>query len=458
MPAGRVWLVFSDPLTTRLFVETQLLRRLEERLGDRLLVVFLEARAKASRWFDVQSVDVVYYEDLFPVRVRLTERVVRRIDAWLEHHVGFWPLAIRFNYRHGFHVERMSHGHGNPFLDLDHADPLPRWRWIERALLRWYFSARRYVPRALVRRMTDECDAVVVASMQTPSVAPVLSAARRLRIPSIGYVASWDHAVGKGVISKHVDAYVVQNDVMLDDLVRLHGVDPGRVVVTGWPQSDLFHERHPPEDFAKLAGDFSLDPSRPIVLVMGNTPTNTPYEPFFFRRLIEWWEGTGANGRFSLLFRPHPRDNRWRERFAPVMDRPGVGVQPGGDELDLPSLAVMLQHGACVVSNAGTILLDALTNDRPAVCVLYDEGAPEGETWAAKNVLGVHYGELMQSTAFYRATTFDEVTEAIERALAEPGELSAERRRVAREVVGELDGRARQRVVEAIVSHVGRPA
>ena len=458
MPAGRVWLVFSDPLTTRLFVETQLLRRLAERLGDRLLVVFLEPRAAASRWADTGGVDAVYYEELFPARVRLNERVVRRIDASLERHFGFWPLAIRFNYRHGFHIERMTHGHGNPFLDLDHADPLPRWRWIERAMLRWYFSSRRYVPRALVRRMKDECDAVVVASMQTPSVAPVLSAARRLGIPSIGYVASWDHAVGKGVISKHVGAYVVQNDVMRDDLVRLHGVDPGRVVVTGWPQSDLFHERHAPEEFAELAREYSLDPERPVVLVMGNTPTNTPYEPYFFQRLIEWWEDTGANERFSLLFRPHPRDNRWQERFVPAFGKRGAAVQPGGDELDLPSLATMLQHGACVVSNAGTILLDALTNDRPAICVVYDEGAPPGETWAAKNVLGVHYRELMESTAFYRATSFDEVTEAVELALEHPGELSDERRRVAREVVGELDGQARDRVVEAIVSRAGGSA
>ena len=118
------------------------------------------------------------------------------------------------------------------------------------------------------------------------------------------------------------------------------------------------------------------------------------------------------------------------------------------------SLAVMLQYGACVVSNAGTILLDSLVNDRPAVCVLYDEGAPAGETWAAKNVLGVHYRELMSSTAFYRASSFDEVTAAIERALDQPDELSAERRRVACEVVGELDGRAGERVVDAIVRTV----
>ena len=53
---------------------------------------------------------------------------------------------------------------------------------------------------------------------------------------------------------------------------------------------------------------------------------------------------------------------------------------------DLETLATLLQHGDAVVANAGTILLDALVNDRPAVCVLYDEGAPPGERWAGLNV------------------------------------------------------------------------
>jgi hypothetical protein len=453
----RVWLVLPDPLTTKLFFWCGLTAGLSERLGDRLEVVFLEPRKQASRWAELDDLRVTYYEDLFPENVAFSERVVRRADAWLEQHFGFWPLAIRFNYRHGFHIERMAHGHGNPFLDLDHADPLPRWRWVERAMLRWYFSKRRYVPSALVQRMRDECDAVVVANLQTPSVAPVLNAARRLGTPAIGYVASWDHPVGKGVISSHLDAYIVQNDVMRSDLARYHGVDPARATVTGWPQSDFFHERRPAEDFEALARRHGLDPSRPVVLVMGNTPTNTPYEPLFFERLLDWWEESGSQERFSLLFRPHPRDKKWEQRFAAAMGREGAAVQPAG-EADMRSLAVMLQYGACVVSNAGTILLDSLVNDRPAVCVLYDEGAPAGETWAAKNVLGVHYRELMSSTAFYRASTFDGVTDGIERALEQPGELSAERRRVAREVVGDLDGRAGERVVDAIVRRVGGAA
>ena len=118
---------------------------------------------------------------------------------------------------------------------------------------------------------------------------------------------------------------------------------------------------------------------------------------------------------------------------------------------DLETLAILLEHGDCVVTNAGTILLDALVNDRPTVCVLYDEGAAPGESWALKNVSGEHYRQLMASDAFYRAERFEDVVAGIERGLAQPAELGPERARAAREVVGEVDGHAAQRVVDAVV-------
>jgi hypothetical protein len=95
-----------------------------------------------------------------------------------------------------------------------------------------------------------------------------------------------------------------------------------------------------------------------------------------------------------------------------------------------------------------------LVNDRPAVCVLYDEGAPAGESWAMKNVSGEHYRQLMASDAFYRADRFEDVVAGIERALASPRELAQERRRVAAQVVGEVDGRAAERVVDALATAI----
>jgi hypothetical protein len=84
--------------------------------------------------------------------------------------------------------------------------------------------------------------------------------------------------------------------------------------------------------------------------------------------------------------------------------------------------------------------------------VLYDEGAPGGESWALKNVSGEHYRTLFESEAFYRADRFEEVVDGIERALVHPEELAQERARVTRAVLGEIDGRAAERVAEGIAS------
>ena len=166
----------------------------------------------------------------------------------------------------------------------------------------------------------------------------------------------------------------------------------------------------------------------PLVLVAGNTPSNAPYEGLFVERLVSWWQRRDGEP-LQLLFRPHPRDRQWRERFAPAAGHEGIVVQ-AASYTDLHDLATLLQHVDVVVCNAGTILLDALVGDRPAVCVLYDEGAPPGESWAVKNVVGAHYEELAASGAFHRAESFDEVVAAIERAREHPDELAEERRRV----------------------------
>ncbi len=447
----KVWLVLPDQLSIRLFFDTGILGGLHERLGERLVAVFL---ADAAEWEDrLGGVPALSAAELVPARVGSGEKVLRRVDRWLDRRLGYYPLAIRLNDRHGFHLERMQPGHANWMLDSARAGPLPRWGRVERGMERWHFSRGRYVPHALLERMRSECGALVLSNVQPQGAVPYLLGAKRLGLPVVAHIASWDHTVGKGVIAPFCDEYLVQNRAMEDDLSRYHGIGPERVVVTGWPQTDVYHHRRPREEFVALLGSYELDPKLPLVVVMGNTPTNAPYEGRFVERVVSWWDAE-ARDRFSLLFRPHPRDREWRERFGAAPGKSGIHVQEAS-YTDFDVLATVLQHASCVVANAGTILLDALVNDRPAVCVLYDEGAPPGESWAMKNVLGEHYRELSASEAFYRAERFEEVVGGIERALADPDELAGERHRVAREVVGEVDGRAAERVVDAVVKTVG---
>ena len=449
----RVWLVLPDQLSIRMLFDAGIVDRLRERLGGRLTPVFLVSREEASEWSArLGGIPVLFGDEL---TVETGNRATSRLDAWLDRRIGYHPLAIRLNRRHGFHIERMEPGHANWMLDSDREGPLPCWSFLERAMQRWHFGARRHVPRRLLETMQRECSALVVSNVQPRNAVPFLIAARRLQVPVIAQVASWDHTVGKGVISPYCDLYIVQNQVMEDDLRRYHAIGPERVRVTGWPQTDIFQRPRPRIDYEELVRGYGLDAGRPLVLVMGNTPTNAPYEGRFVERVLSWWEETGGE-RFQLLFRPHPRDKEWRERFGAAIGREGAFVQEPS-YTDLEALATLLQHGDVVVCNAGTILLDALVNNRPVVCVLYDEGAPPGESWAAKNVIGEHYRELAASGAFHTAESFEQVVAGIERTLASPEELVEERRRAVREVVGEVDGRAGERVTDAIEKALNRP-
>jgi hypothetical protein len=439
-----VWLVLPDPFSSRLFFDTGIVESLRSRIGDRLTLILDKGELEwAGR---APQVAVVEWDALRSSG----NGIVPRADAWLDSRIGFYPLSLRQTLRRGFNRGRLQPDHQNWFLDPKRAGPLPQSDVLDRALTKWHYGRFRVLPQPLLERLRAERPAIALTNTQMHSVVPFIVGARRVGLPVVGHIASWDHTLGKGIVAPGLRRYVVQNDVMRDDLVRYHGIDAERIVVTGWPQTDVFHRRRPRAEYERVARDLGLDPSRPIVLVMGNTPTNAPYEARFVERLVGWWEENAA-GRFSLLFRPHPRDREWRDRFAPALSRTGSAVQEPSFT-DLETLAVLLQHGDVVVSNAGTILLDALVNDRPAVCVLYDEGAPGGERWAWKNVSGEHYRALIESEAFYRAERFEDVTAGIERALAQPSELASERMRVAREVVGEIDGRAAERVADAIAS------
>jgi hypothetical protein len=446
-----VWLVLPDPFSSRLFFDTGIVEKLHARLGDRLELFLLDTGEQAGAWRErADGIRTTTPGELACPGPGVRGRVHRRADRWLDSKVGFYPLSLRLSLRHGFHRQRMRPGHPNWFLDPTLAGPLPRWWSLDPALTRWHYGRLRYLRPALEARLHDERPTLALANLQMHSVVPFVVGARRFRLTIVGNIASWDHTVGKGIVARGLDRYLVQNEVMRDDLVHYHGIERNRIAVTGWPQTDVFHRRRAKAEYDDVLRNLGLDPARRLVLVMGNTPTNAPYEGRFVERLVGWWRAHGA-GRFSLLFRPHPRDRAWRERFGGALGHDGAAVQEPSFT-DLETLAVLLQHGDVVVSNAGTILLDALANDRPAVCTLYDEGAPAGESWAMKNVSGEHYRPLFESDAFYRAARFEEVTVGIERALAQPGELSAERARVVGLVLGEVDGKAADRVADAVAA------
>ncbi len=265
----RTWVVLPDLLSIRIFFDTGIVRGLRERLHGDLTAVFLVSREEAAEWVDrLPELDVRAGSEL-TAGAGFRDRALRRADGWLDRRLGYYPLALRLNRRHGFHSERMRPGHPNWMLDTERDSSLPHRPTVDRAMQRWFFSPRRHVPERLLEAIRRDCSGLVLSNVQPASAVPFLTAARRLRLPAVAHVASWDHTVGKGVISPYCDLYVVQNRVMEDDLARYHGIAPERVRVTGWPQTDLFHGSRPRAAYDQVVRRYGLDARRPLVARRG---------------------------------------------------------------------------------------------------------------------------------------------------------------------------------------------
>ncbi len=420
---------------------------------DSLTALFLVHEKHIRPWRDrLEGIGVVELDEVMPADVPTREHIARRIDHALDRRIGFYPLAIRHSQRHGFHDGRWAPGHTYPFLDTNRAGRLPRWRSIEKASAAWHLSRHRYVPASLVRRMQEECDALVLTNPQTQLSTPFLAAARRLHLPTVGYIASWDHPVGKGIVSPYLDSYVVQNETMRNDLRRFHGVDTERVTVTGWPPTRRYHRHRTQAEYADLLARLGLAPDKPVVLYAGNAPHNMPYQPNLVARLVSCGGTTArTHASPSASARP-PTTNRRTSASGRRSRTPGSRSKRGAGRIS------RIWRRFSSTSTRDRDRRDDHARgprERPADDVRHvEEGAPPGRTWAELNLLGVHYRALMQSDAILRAANFDELVEALGRSLSNP---RAQRRAQKGGARRRRRGRrpAAGRVVQAICASVG---
>src|SRR5207245_9198530 len=123
--------------------------------------------------------------------------------------------------------------------------PLPSWAFLDSAMRRWHYGRLRYVAPRLLELLRRKRPVLALANMQMHSVVPFIVGGSRLGLTMVGNIASWDHAVGKGIVAPRLQRYLVQNVVIRDDPGRYREVDDSRIVVTGLPQTVVV-PRQPP--------------------------------------------------------------------------------------------------------------------------------------------------------------------------------------------------------------------
>ena len=207
----------------------------------------------------------------------------------------------------------------------------------------------------------------------------LLRAARRLDIPTVVCVQSWDHLTLKSSLSPRPDRVFVWNEMQRREARELHDLSPKRVFVTGAQCYDEWMD-WPPRSRGEFCAHVGLDPDRPYVLYTGFTPSRTgPSEVEF---VLRWLEALRADSdpvvsRAGVLVRPHPgRIENWRD--ADVSQYGNVVIFPRDHGFPTDAEAKSdyydsIYHSAAVVGLGTSAMLEAALIGRPVLTILAPE-------------------------------------------------------------------------------------
>jgi hypothetical protein len=471
MDAARIAILLPNNMAARNILESPVLSALAGESD--LEVVFItstasdakclpaDSKAKMS-WADIGNPNGSPRPGLFHgpsivVFKRLLHRVLMRlVRPWC----GFGNLVFRFNEIHQFAGHKLKkrmpkerqerEAQAGNFVVQALGRPLPRSRALFRLLFKIYHSSWYSEPPVEAFFDRFEPHLLVVYHLQFEADRPYGVAARRRGIPILGVIGSWDQPTTKGPLLPGANCYLVQNQRMRKELGRYHGVPREKVEVTGWMQMDPYADGGLIIERKEFLASLGLGPDHRYILFGGNGERLGHHEPSIAghikQQLIENRYGPDT----TLLIRAHPIDNEWQRRFGALHEPPQVIVMaPERGRLDF--LANLLHHAGAVLASSGSILLDAIAMDTPAVGIAFDGDLQvDYDLSIARFYEMDHYAPVVEGGGATLARDFNELDELLAQSLDHP-ELGKEGRwRVRAEQLEPLDGKAAQRTVELI--------
>ena len=256
-----------------------------------------------------------------------------------------------------------------------------------------------------------------------------LAAAKALGVRTALPVASWDHLSSKAVVRNHPDLILVWNDIQKQEAIEMHGVAPGRIVVTGAHCYDQWFDRAPSRTRERLCSRVGLRSDRPYVLYLCSSLfRGTASEAAFVER---WVEAVRTSGDprlkdIGILIRPHPaRLDEWKD-----VDLSGYrnitfwGAHPIDDEAKNDYFDSMY-YSAAVVGLNTSAFLEAAVVGKPAHTVLVDDISKHNQ----EGTIHFHYLLDVNGGLLRVARTLDEHLGLLADSLAPEGGGDAKARR-----------------------------
>lgn len=225
-----------------------------------------------------------------------------------------------------------------------------------------------------------------------------VKAAKRLGIPTLTPVQTWDSLSTKGLIQITPDKVCVWNEHQYKDALEIHDVPPERVVIAGAPFFDKwFSARSEIQTREAFCDQLGFDPGRRILLYLGSSKNIAANETWFLNKLLRWIRDSrdpDLRG-CQVLVRPHPANARIYEGLTGE----NVKVFPEGGALPetRESFAQMRDsffHADAALGINTSGMIDAVLADVPTFSVRLEQ-------YAATQSDSLHFRYLEKDGALY---------------------------------------------------------
>ena len=155
---------------------------------------------------------------------------------------------------------------------------------------------------------------------------PLLRAAKRIGLPLITSILSFDNLTTKDPLPVVFDLYCVWNQYNAGEIRSFYPESQNKhIVITGPPQFDFYTKSEfllSRDDWMKCNG---LQSDASIILFGGGVKRVSPHEPQLLFQIYQAVQSGKINGKPLLLFRKHPLDDD-DERWAFIKENPGVCI------------------------------------------------------------------------------------------------------------------------------------
>jgi len=288
---------------------------------------------------------------------------------------------------------------------------------------------------------------------------PLMHAAKKLGIKTATFLFSWDNLTSQGRILPYYDYYMVWNDDIKKDLLRIyHKISPRQVLVTGTPQFDFHFNKEIFSTREKYAQSIGADPAKPIIMYTTGMINLYPFEEIIVERIADMLQKMEVKPQ--LVVRLYPKDTTGRydalkERRKDIIfpeiiwERNYFTPMPE----DLVTYSNMLLHCDVGINASSTVSLELCMFDKPVINIGYN---PPGVDIFPKDYAIIyqwdHYKPLTDSGALDIAWKEEEMYGLITNALGHPEHKRKERKKLVENFFGPyLDGKSYLRIAEKLL-------